>query len=464
MHPLVTLLIGIVTIIGLIVVFRVHAFIALIVSALVVSFLAPGDVAQMVPRVAMEFGAAAGKIGIVIALASVIGVCMMESGAADRIVRAFLRLLGEPRAPVALTGSGYVLAMPVFFDTVFYLLVPLARSLYRRTGKNYLLSLLAIVAGGAITHTLVPPTPGPLVMAAQLQVDLGVMILAGMVVALPTAAVGLLFSAYVNRRMPLPMREVPGLPTTEPLPDDQLPPLGLSLLPVLLPVLLITLQTVVAAMAENDPTIKDNYLPYAKLVGDANLALLLSAAMAVSLYVRQRRPSKERIAHLIETSLMSGGVIILITAAGGAFGAMLKAAEIGPAVEQLFAGTQASGLMYLGLGFGISVVLKVAQGSSTVAMITASSMLAAMLQVGIEPPAVIADKLGYHMVYLALAIGAGSLVGSWMNDSGFWIFVKMGGLTEVEGLKTWTPLLAVLGSTAMIITVIFALIIPLRQL
>jgi GntP family gluconate:H+ symporter len=321
--------------------------------------------------------------------------------------------------------------------------------------------LLAIVAGGAITHTLVPPTPGPLVMAAQLQVDLGVMILAGMAVALPTAAVGLLFSTYVNRKIPLPMRDVPGLPATEPLPDDRLPPLGLALLPVLLPVLLITTQTVVAAWAENDPGVKANYLPYAKLVGDANLALLLSAAIAVYLYVRQRRPSKEQVAHLTETSLMSGGVIILITAAGGALGAMLKAAEIGPAIEQLFAGAQVSGLMYLGLGFIISVVLKIAQGSSTVAMITASSMLAAMLQVGIEPDGVIANKLGYHMVYLALAIGAGSLVGSWMNDSGFWIFVKMGGLTEVEGLKTWTPLLAVLGSTAMITTVILALIIPL---
>lgn len=455
MHPLLILVIGIVTIIGLIVLLRVHAFVALIVSAIVVSLLAPSPIGDKVSRVAVAFGTSAGQIGIIIALASVIGTCMMESGAADRIVRAFLRLLGEKRAPLALTGSGYLLAMPVFFDTVFYLLVPLARSLYRRIGQNYLLYLLAIVAGGAITHTLVPPTPGPLVMAAQLGVDLGLMIVMGMIVAVPTAGAGLLFSALVNRWMPIPMREVPGASTADPIPDDRLPPLGLSLLPVLLPVLLITTNTVVAAIGKNRPaedSINADLLPIAKLIGDPNLALLLAAAAAVALYIRQTGRGAARTARMIEESLMSGGVIILITAAGGAFGAMLKAAQIGPAIENLFAGQAVSGLAFLYLGFAVAVVLKVAQGSSTVAMITASSMLAAM----IGSP----DALGFDMVYLALGIGAGSLIGSWMNDSGFWIFAKMGGLTEIEALKSWTPLLCVLGTTAVVVTTILALLVP----
>jgi H+/gluconate symporter-like permease len=123
---------------------------------------------------------------------------MLDSGAADRIVRAFVKLFGEKRSPVALMGSGYVLAVPVFFDTVFYLLVPLARSLYRRTQSRYLLYVLAIACGGAITHTLVPPTPGPLVMATQLRFDVGVMILIGGLVALPSAAAGLAFSALLS--------------------------------------------------------------------------------------------------------------------------------------------------------------------------------------------------------------------------------------------------------------------------
>jgi GntP family gluconate:H+ symporter len=476
MHPLLILAVGIATIIGLIVVFRVHAFIALIISAIVVSLLAPGPIGQKVERVALEFGNSAGKIGIVIALASVIGACMMESGAADRIVRAFLRLLGEKRAPFALTGSGYVLAMPVFFDTVFYLLVPLARSLYLRTRRNYLLYLMAIATGGAATHTLVPPTPGPLVMAAQLGVDLGLMILIGMAVALPASLAGLAFAGYVNRVMPIPLRELPGTPVTQPLPDEKLPPLGLALLPVVLPVLMITSNTIVsaaakvelrrdalsavagvAATAPDHPPDGDRWvplLPQAQLIGDANLALLVAAAAAVGLYWRQRRPSLRQIGTLIEHSLMSGGVIILITAAGGAFGAMLKAAEIGPAIQAQFGATAVSGLAYLLLGFGVSAVLKIAQGSSTVAMITASAMLATMLASGVD--------LGFNPVYLALAIGSGSLVGSWMNDSGFWIVAKMGGLTEVETLKSWTPMLCVLAVTGLAVTALLAVVLPLR--
>jgi gluconate:H+ symporter, GntP family len=379
---------------------------------------------------------------------------MMESGAADRIVRAFLSLLGEKRASFALMGSGYVLAMPVFFDTVFYLLVPLARSLYLRTRRNYLLYLMAIGAGGATTHTLVPPTPGPLIMAAQLNVDLGTMILVGMAVALPAALAGLAYGAYVNRTMPVPMREVPGVVVADPIPDAKLPPLGLSLLPVVLPVLLITANTIVVALAAEQPAGHWNdWKPYAQLLGDANLALLAAAVAAAAVYWRQRRPSREQFTALVENSLMSGGVIILITAAGGAFGAMLKAAEIGPAIEAQFQGTAVSGVMFLLLGFALSSVLKIAQGSSTVAMITASAMLAAMVaQAGLE----------FHTVYLALAIGSGSLVGSWMNDSGFWIVAKMGGLTEVETLKSWTPMLCVLGFVGLAVTTVLALVLPLR--
>lgn len=457
MHPLLILAIGIATILGLIILLRVHAFVALVLSAVVVSVLAPGPVSEKVTRVAVELGVATGKIGIVIAMASVIGVFMMKSGAADRIVRAFLSLLGEKRASVAVTGSAYVLAMPVFFDTVFYLLVPLARSLHRRTKKDYLLYILAIAAGGTITHTLVPPTPGPLIIASNLGVNLGLMILVGMVVALPAAAVGLMFASYLNRRMPLPMRDLPGVTPEEPIPDSRLPWLGASLLPVLLPVLLITAGTVFDATTQDlppdSPLIRD-VQPWVKLISDSNTALILAAGVSALLYWWTVRPTRAHLSELVEESLMSAGVIILITAAGGAFGAMLKTAEIGPAIQELFREQGVTGLAFLTLGFGLSSVLKIAQGSSTVAMITTSGMLAAMLEGS--------SGLGCHPVYLAIAVGAGSLVGSWMNDSGFWIVAKMGGLTEAETLKTWTPLLAVLGCTAMLVTTVLALLVPLN--
>ncbi len=601
-RPLVTLVIGIAVVLGLIIVLRVNAFIALISAAMIVSLMAPGDIATKISRVATAFGNTAGGIGIVIALAAVIGKCMLDSGAADRIVRAFVRLLGEKQAPVALMGSGYVLAIPVFFDTVFYLLVPLARSLHRQTGKQYLKYILAIGAGGAITHSLVPPTPGPLLMASTLGIDLGLMIMIGAAVALPAAAAGVLFADVADRIMKTPMRSLGSEPEPEPLADEQLPPLALAILPVLLPVLLISTNTILTTVADLEPTArltveqvrdwpelqarmqaaamgegtpavqrlwdrlpeesrrllgtgseldasqrqevvagfnrvlgqKDLYeeqaflgVPLAEetkdllgqdrtrmrravlermnrllledslnslsapaasrdvaagageagdtaliephtwrtpwrvaadvsdVFGNANLALLLSTIIALFMLAYQRGLTLNEVARVVETSLMSGGVIILITAGGGAFGAMLQAAQIGDAIQSVFGsvlGSGGDGLAFLFLGFLLAGVLKIAQGSGTVAMIVGSSMMAAIVGPG---------ELSYNPAYLATAIGAGSLVGSWMNDSGFWIFAKMGGLTETEALKSWTLMLVFLGLIAFAVTLLLAVVLPL---
>ncbi len=510
-HPLLIMTIGIVLVIFLIMKLKVNAFLALITAAMVVSLLAFEENAKTgemelasdaISRVASAFGSACGGIGIVIALAAVIGTCMMDSGAADRIVRAFMKMLGEERAPWALMGSGYVLAVPVFFDTVFYLLVPLARSFYRRTQKSYLKCLLAITAGGAITHTLVPPTPGPLTMAANLGIDLGKMIMVGAMVALPAAIAGIMFAGYLDRKYNIPMREVAGREETDPLKDEELPSLFMSLLPVVLPVVMIAIHTVAStfsdgellskaeeiavaagttveaqaselmaaadnAMSRGDAlkeikqtTLDESGSPglwtsatrYTQVVGNPNLALLISTLIALLVYVKQRSPSKEDLAKIVEISLMSGGVIILITAGGSSFGAMLKVAHVGDAIRDMFGGAEVTGITMLFLGFGIAALLKVAQGSSTAAMIITSSMMPGML-IGLDLP--------YDKVYLATAIGAGSCIGSWMNDSGFWIFSKMGGLTEKEGLQTWTPLLIVLGITSMTMTLILATLMPL---
>jgi len=594
--PMITLGVGIVVVLGLIIALKVNAFIALITAAIVVSLMAPGDWSGKISRVAVAFGNSAGGIGIVIAMAAVIGKCMLDSGAADRVVRAFLSLLGEKRAPVALMGSGFVLAIPVFFDTVFYLLVPLARSMFRRTNRNYLMYIMAIAAGGAVTHTLVPPTPGPLVMAENLNFDVGVMIMVGAVVALPAAVAGLLCGAVAQRLMPIPMRQIGKEPDPKPLDDAELPSLFMSLLPVLLPVLMISTNTVLTTLADGqhaallkltditdwgqfqttlrqqaeaeganpakrildtlkpedpdapnaqqrrelaDLILQDEPLSeeqqkrliegfntyvlpdknfhrgaeetaflgimpndvarnslkqkrlrmkkvnvermnrallesaypelikphtwntdlrvaanYSSLFGNANLALLLSAVIAMWTLVQQRGLARVELAQVVEESLMSGGVIILITAGGGAFGAMLTEADVGEAIKSFFQiqpGSEA-GLMFLVLGFVIATVLKIAQGSSTVAMITGSGMLAGIAS---------ADTLGFHPVYLATAIGAGSLVGSWMNDSGFWIFAKMGGLTEVEALKSWSVMLVVLGVVSFLVTLGLAVVMPL---
>lgn len=453
-YPLIVLAVGIVIVLGLILGAKLNAFLALITAAVVVSLMSGGPWSEKISRTAEAFGTRTGQIGLVIAMAAVIGKCMLDSGSADRIVRFMVALFGDRFSSFALMASGFILAIPVFFDTVFYLLVPLARSLYRRTRKNYLLYLLAIAAGGAITHTLVPPTPGPLMMASQLGFPLGNMILIGALVAAPAALAGVIFAWICNRWMPLPMRAQPGETESEPLADNELPPLWLSLLPVVLPVALISGNTIMKATM-GDPTENPSiWLNLAGIFGNPNFALMISTAIALITLVVHRKVKRTEMAKVVELALMSGGVIILITAAGGAFGDMLKVAGVGEAISGMFGqgGTEGmSGLKLLILGFSLAALLKVAQGSSTVAMIVGSAMLAEFAGSG---------QLGYHPVYLACAIGTGSLVGSWMNDSGFWIFAKMGGLTEVEALKSWTILLIVMGFVGFAATLGLAVVLP----
>ena len=459
MPPILILLVGMAAVVGAILVLRLNAFLALIAAAILVSLLAVGEPATKIARVAEGFGRTAGGIGVVIALAAIIGAAMMRSGAADRIVQAFLALLGEKRGGTALCATGYVLSIPVFFDTVFFLLVPLARSMHARTNRNYLKYLMAIAAGAAATHTLVPPTPGPLAVAGALGVDLGIMVLVGMVVALPAATAGLLFAGWVDRRMPVsPRTDASGAVAPAPAAPGEPPALALALAPIVMPVLLISSNTLVVSMSTGPrphAALWSALSPYTAIVGNPNLALLLSAAVAMWLYARQRRPSRTEMADMVESSLMSAGVIILITAAGGAFGATLQAAQVGPAIQGLFAGHGAgSGLIFLCLGFTVASLIKIAQGSSTVAMITTAGMLSAMIGgSGVLP---------FHPVYVATAISGGSLVGTWMNDSGFWVVSRMGGLTEIETLKSWTPLSAVVGITTMLVTIVLALLVPLR--
>ncbi len=473
--PLFILLVGIAIVVGMILVFRLNAFIALITAAIVVSVLAPGEASVKIARVAEAFGTMAGRVGIVIAMAAIIGDCLTRSGAADRVVRSLMRLFGEKRAAGALMSSGFVMSVPVFFDTVFYLLLPLARSTHRRTGMRYLMLILALGAGASITHSMVPPTPGPLILAGLMRIDLGVMILMGLAVSLPTGIVMYFFIRWWSARFDIPMRSIH---STEPepivIPDERLPGLLPSILPILLPVFLISLHTCVdslaraeerreqaaqvtgAAPAQDAPaTTIRQAARVTSMAGDPNLAMFVSAVIAAGVWIVHQRPARGEFSRVIEISLTSAGVIILITSAGGAFGAMLKEANVGEAIEKaLFWGeSPVGGLQLMLLGFFSAFLIKFAQGSSTVAMMTAGGMMAALLQ-DIGP-------LGYHPVYIAIAVGFGAQCGNWMNDSGFWVFAKMGGLTETETLKTWTVTVSTTAVVGLLVAMVLAVLFPL---
>lgn len=579
--PFVVLLISIGVIVVLITVLRVHAFFALTLAALTAGLLAGGFDPKYLPEglkgkspwvqaielTATEMGNTAGKIGIVIALAAVISMCLMESGAADKVVRRFLAAFGQKRAGTAIVSSGYVLSIPIFFDTFFMLLLPLARAMCLRTGKDYVLYILAICCGGVVTHSLCAPHPGPLAMAETLKLDLGFTIVGGVLAGILPTMSSWFVAKMLNRRLDIPMRDVGGvnadeLQTIVNKPDRELPPFALSILPVILPILLISLASVFNAIqgkpfvardltdaaklfariqqsadpvaayvrtnlsgatraelaAGGTPSLAaqkmlvedfnriirthflyeaarfegvtlrpeaqslvgrqlegDNFMRFNRVLledafagelrasrgmnatlykwgeflGNRNIALLIGALIAIYILMRQRGYTFAKLGMLIGPPFETAGVIILITSAGGAFGLMLKNAGVGDAIKALVAGREINLIL---LSWLVAAVIRVAQGSATVAMLTTAAMMAPILST---------ETLPYHPFYIFTAIGFGAMICSWMNDSGFWVVGRLSGFTEKETLKTWTVVVTVNSIVGLIQTVIFAKLLPL---
>jgi GntP family gluconate:H+ symporter len=501
MDPLIILLIGMAVVIGGVLWLRLHAFVALIGGALVVGSLATPDAINqsvmndtriekdirkqatnrlgqddsnltnlvqelhktkakhtaaqsVISRVTGAFGKACGSLGILIAMAAIIGKCLLESGGAERIVRSALGLLGEKRAPLAFTGSGFLLGTPVFFDTVFYLMIPLGKALAMRFRENYGLYIMTIVAGATMAHSLVPPTPGPLFVAVQLDVDLGLMILMGLVVGSVACATGYVYAKFVNGhdKWRVPLRDSADSPLAKleeiaKRDGKSLPPLGLSLLPVLLPIVLIAGNTILEELVGEPPAGLANFM---SLVGDKNIALILSAAVALGLLAMQKRGDKQALFDSVQSALASGGVVILITAAGASFGTMLQqtniAARIGGLAEQF----EITGLMVLPMAFFVTALIRTAQGSATVSMITSVGIFAGM-----------AATLPFHPVYLAMAIGCGSKPFPWMNDSGFWVINRMSGMTIGESIRSVSFMMTAMAIDGLIAVMLLAWVFPM---
>jgi gluconate:H+ symporter, GntP family len=423
-------------------------------------------------RVGEGFGRTALDIGILIAMAAIVGQTLLESGAAERIVLSARRVLGDDRAGLAFLVSGFLLGIPVFFDTVFYLLIPLGKVMRLRSGRDYTLYVLCIVAGATMTHSLVPPTPGPLFVAAELRAGVGQMILGGLVVSAAAALAGYAYAAWANRRWDIPLRESAIPANLKPADAEQaaaaeagakaargdaddvshLPPLWLSLAPILLPVLFISAASVVGTPAPDParPAWQGAALAALRALGDKNLALTVAAGIGL-LMVAARQSDRKRLAASVGDALSSAGVIILITAAGGAFGYVLRQTDIASTIKDLLPPTK---LALLPLAFLITTLVRTAQGSATVAMVTAAGIVSPIAAAG-------SAALGFHPVYLALAIGCGSKPVMWMNDSGFWIIGRMSGFTEAETLRTATVMMAIMGVTGLAVTILAAWLLPL---
>lgn len=440
-------------------VLRLHPFLALVAGAVLAGSLsggggsAPERALAALDRSANDFGEVAAAIGIAIALAAVIGDCLRRSGAADRIAQALLSAFGERRAAAALAAAAWTLSIPVFFDTVFFLLIPLARALARRAPGRYPQFVAALCAGAIATHSLVPPTPGPLGMADTLGVGPGAAAGFGMLLGvLPVAAVVLLAPALtrgVTASLPETAPGGAGVP-----PDDGGPPdgggppsppgLAASLLPVALPVLLLAGAS--ASSGGDSPA-----AAWLAAFGHRNAALFLGAVAAALVLRRATGLSAKRLAASFGGAIAAAGPIILITAAGGAFGRALAGSGITETLRS--AAGAGNGVTLLLLAAAIASALKLAQGSGTVAILSGSAIVASLLP---DPAA-----LPFHPAYLFAAVGFGSMIGSWMNDSGFWVVGRMSGLDEAGTFRVWSASAAAVGLLGLLQTLLLATLLPL---
>ena len=406
----------------------------------------------------LGFGNTAGGIGLLIALAAIVGTCMMQSGAAEKIVRCLLSAFGEKNAGFVLLASGFILSIPVFFDTVFFLLIPLARAMSIRLGGRYLYFVMAIAGAGAITHSMVPPTPGPLLIAELLKIDLGIAMIAGLIASLPIAVLVLWVSGYFDRKFAFPMREVAGinkkeLTQTMNKKDEDLPSLFLSILPIILPVVLISTLSIIKVTILQDVDrgfqesfTKSTLFQTLTFLGEPNIAMALAAIFSFLGCVKISTDKK-----FLEAPLITAGSIILITGAGGAYGGMIRLSGVGEVIAELAGNWDLSLVL---IAWGLTAFIRIAQGSATVAMITGASLIGAIAGDG--------SSLGYHPIYLYLAIGFGSITLSWMNDSGFWLVQKLSGFSESEILRTWTVLLTLISVAGLVICLLGSVLLPLN--
>ena len=432
---------------------------------------ATSDLGKAVKWSLLGFGNTAGGIGLVVALAAIIGTCMMGSGAADRVVRSLMRVFGEQRAGIVLLLSGFLLSIPVFFDTVFFLLIPLARALALRTGKSYTMYVMAMAGAGAITHSMVPPTPGPLMIADGLKLDLGYAMMAGLVASILPAFLVLKMAAWFDAKYQIPMRDVAGTSKEElrkivDKKDDELPPLFFSSLPIALPVVLISLVSILKLLmktADAGSFLKSegylSFFEYLSFFGNPNVAMSCAAGIAIWLLGKQLAQEhrgagddlSKKLSSALEGPLGMAGVIILITGAGGAFGGMIRLAGVGDVIEGM---AKEFNISYVLLAWLATAVVRIAQGSATVAMITGVGLMSAVIGDG--------SDLAYHPVYIFLAIGFGSITLSWMNDSGFWVVQRLSGFTEKETLKTWSVLLTAISLLGLVMILPASILLPMR--
>lgn len=441
---------GIVLLLFLIIKIRLQPFVALLAVSIVVGLSAGLSVTELfgtvqksdaVSVIESGMGGILGHVAIIIGLGTMLGAILEVSGGAEVLASRLLGLFGEKRAPLAMGLTGLIFGIPVFFDVGIFVLAPIVYAAAKRSGKSILLYCLPLLAGLSMTHAFLPPHPGPVAAAGLLHVDLGWVILMGVVCGIPAVLAAWAFSAWVGKRIfvPVPQDMVEAAEEARSAvvaeqraagvePREKPVPLGTVFTIIGTPLFLILLATF-SSIAFDPSTFRS----VIEFFGSPFVALTIALLMAYYLLGIRRGWSRKSLETVSTSSLKPVGNILLVVGAGGIFGAVLKASGVAGALSDTF---QDVGLPIIVLAYLLSLVLRVAQGSATVAIVTTAGIVAPLLSEG-----------DYSQAFIALvimAISAGSIFASHVNDGGFWMVAKYFGISERDTLKTWTVLESVL--------------------
>lgn len=431
----------------LIMVFRIHAFISLLVVSMGAALLGGIPAGEVIDTIQTGMGRTLGYIAVVIGIGTMLGEIIQVSGGAQVIAKTLLRTFGEQRAPWALTLIGLIVAIPVFFEVALILFIPLVYDLTKKTGRSILYYGLPLVGGIAVAHAFIPPTPGPVAVASLLGADLGWVIFMGLLAGIPSAiAGGILYGTWIGKRIHRPVPDYMETRAGEFSPEgeaDRLQPLFSTVIALIaLPLLLILSNTASTVLLPEGHLVRD----WLSFLGHPFTALIAATLLAFWLLGSRLGFTREQIHTIAARSMEPVGMIILVTGAGGVFGQVLIATGVG---DELVRWMELSNLPVILFAFLIATVLRVSQGSATVAMVTSAGLLA---------PVVTAASLSGPMLgCVVIAVACGSTVLSHVNDSGFWLVNQFMGLSEKETLRSWTVMETVIGCTGLAVLMVISL-------
>ncbi|MFW5973301.1 MAG: GntP family permease [Bacteroidota bacterium] len=429
----------------LIIVLRLQAFIALLIVSMVAAILGGVPVGEVIDVIREGMGGTLGYIAVVIGVGTMLGEIVQVSGGARQIATTLVSTFGERRAQWALTLIGLIVATPVFFEVALILFIPLVYDLTRKTGKSILYYGIPLVGGIAVAHAFIPPTPGPVAVAALLGADLGWVILFGLIGGIPAAIVGgVLYGSFIGKRIIVGVPEYMevDVPASEEGVSRRLPSFAMVVSIIGLPLVLILLNTASTVVLPEESTVR----MWMSFIGHPFTALTLATLLSFYLLGTRLGFSADEVQRVATRSMEPVGMIILLTGAGGVFGRVLVATGVGDALVDVMAATNLPVVLF---GFLIATAVRVSQGSATVAMVTTAGLMAPIVGAG--------DYSAPLLGAVTIAIACGSTVLSHVNDSGFWLVKQFMGLTEKETLKSWTVMETIIGVVGLVVMLLVSL-------